>query len=143
MLPNMGTLNRLEFLLLALAGCINRHDFLIIEYLLTENQVFREIVGKKRLRLTDKQRRRLAAKGKLLGRRLLGEFASIVTPDTILRWQCAYLYLLGRARSTDTSSGDRRRRSSRIPCRSGAPSQASWRIAEFFNFAAGQKIAIC
>jgi hypothetical protein len=34
MVPNMGTLQRLEFLLLALAGCIHRHDFLIIEDLL-------------------------------------------------------------------------------------------------------------
>ncbi len=41
----MGTLQRLEFLLLALAGCINRQDFLIIDYLLTENQGFREVVG--------------------------------------------------------------------------------------------------
>ncbi len=82
----MGTLQRFEFLLLALAGCINRHDFLIIDYLLAENRVYREIVGKKRLRLTDEQRRRLAVKGKLLGRKMLREFASIVTPDTILRW---------------------------------------------------------
>lgn len=65
--------------------CINGHDFLIIDYLLTENQVYREVVGKKRLRVTDAQRRRLAMKGKLLGRKLLGQFASIVTPDTILR----------------------------------------------------------
>ncbi len=36
------------------------------------------------LRLTDDQRRRLAAKGKVLGRKLLGEIATIVTPDTIL-----------------------------------------------------------
>ena len=85
MLPNMSTLQRLEFLLLTLAGCINRHDFVIIDYLVTENQVYREAVGKKRLRFSDAQRRRLAAKGKLLGRKLLGEFASIVTPDTILR----------------------------------------------------------
>lgn len=86
MLPDMGMLQRIEFLLLALAGCINQQDLRIIEYLLAENRVFREVVGKKRLRLTDDQRRRLAVKGKLLGRRLLREFASIVTPDTILRW---------------------------------------------------------
>ncbi len=55
MLPNMVTLQRLEFLLLALAGCINRQDFLIIDYLLTENQGFREVVGKKRLRRTNEQ----------------------------------------------------------------------------------------
>ena len=36
--------------------------------------------------LNDDQRRRLAAKGRLLGRRLLAEICSIVTPDTILRW---------------------------------------------------------
>ncbi len=29
----------------------------------------------------------LAVKGKALGRKLLGEVASIVTPDTILAWQ--------------------------------------------------------
>ena len=77
MLPDMGMLQRLEFLLLALAGCINQHDLRIIDYLLAENRVFREVVGKKRLRLTDEQRRRLAVKGKLLGRKLLREFASI------------------------------------------------------------------
>ena len=39
-----------------------------------------------RLRLSDEQRRRLAAKGKELGRKLLAEVATLVTPDTILRW---------------------------------------------------------
>ena len=34
----------------------------------------------------DDQRHRLAVLGKQLGRKLLGEWASIVTPDTILRW---------------------------------------------------------
>ncbi|MCH8006029.1 MAG: helix-turn-helix domain-containing protein, partial [Planctomycetes bacterium] len=48
--------------------------------------VLREKLGKKRVRLNDDQRRRLAAKGRLLGRRLLAEICSIVTPDTILRW---------------------------------------------------------
>ena len=86
MLPDMGMLQRIEFLLLALAGCINQQDLRIIEYFLAENRVLREVVGKKRLRLTDEQRRRLAVKGKLLSRKLLREFASIVTPDTILRW---------------------------------------------------------
>ena len=35
--------------------------------------------------MTD-QRRRLAAKGRVLGRKLLGEVCTIVTPETILRW---------------------------------------------------------
>lgn len=42
--------------------------------------------GQKRLRLTDDQRCRLAAKGKTLGRKLLDEIATLVTPDTILAW---------------------------------------------------------
>jgi len=55
--------------------------------LIEENCVLREQVGGRRLRLSDCQRRRLAVKGKRLGRRLLTQVASIVTPDTILRWQ--------------------------------------------------------
>ena len=42
--------------------------------------------GKKRLLLTDDQRRILAVKGKSLGRKALMEPTTIVTPDTILRW---------------------------------------------------------
>ncbi len=42
--------------------------------------------GKKRLLLTDDQRRLLAVKGKALGRKTLRELTTIVTPDTILRW---------------------------------------------------------
>ena len=62
-----------------LAGWINEHQQAAIEYLREENRVLREQLGGKRLRLTDDQRRRLAAKGKKLGRRVLGEIASIVT----------------------------------------------------------------
>lgn len=46
----------------------------------------RELLGKKRILLKDDQRRRLAVKGKVLGRKLLEQLATIVTPDTILRW---------------------------------------------------------
>jgi hypothetical protein len=53
--------------------------------LLEENRVLKEQVEFGRLRLTDHQRRRLAAKGRRLGRRVLRQVATIVTPDTILR----------------------------------------------------------
>jgi putative transposase len=53
---------------------------------LEENRVLREQLGGRRLRLTNDQRRRLAVKGKLLGRKILQRVAGIVTPDTILRW---------------------------------------------------------
>jgi len=75
-----------QLLLLILAGWVNREQQDIIEYLRTENQILRESHGKKRIKLNDNQRRRLAIKGKVLGRKILGEIASIVTPDTILRW---------------------------------------------------------
>ena len=45
-----------------------------------------ELRGPRPLRLTDAQRRRLAVRGKRLGRRALMQVAGIVTPDTILRW---------------------------------------------------------
>jgi putative transposase len=38
------------------------------------------------VRLDDDQRRRLAAKAKGLGRKLLREVATIVTPETLLTW---------------------------------------------------------
>ncbi len=48
--------------------------------------MLQEKLGKKRLLLNDNQRRRLAVKGKALGRKALRELTTIVTPDTILRW---------------------------------------------------------
>ena len=75
-----------QLLLLILAGWINRHQQEVIEYLRTENQVLKEKLGKKRILLNDDQQRRLAIKGKVLGRKVLQEIATIVTPDTILRW---------------------------------------------------------
>ncbi len=76
----------LRFLLLVFSGWVNRQQQEVIEYLRVENQVLREQLGDRRLRLTNAQRRRLAVKGKALDRKVLREFASIVTPDTILRW---------------------------------------------------------
>lgn len=51
-----------------------------------ENRVLREKLGKKRIRFTNDQRRRLAAKAKVLGRKKLKDITTIVTPDTLLRW---------------------------------------------------------
>ena len=76
----------LAFLLLVFSGWVNRHQQAVIDYLLEENRVLRAAHGSRRLRLTDDQRRRLAVKGQVLGRRHLAAVAGIVTPDTILRW---------------------------------------------------------
>ena len=79
-------LDPLRFVLIALAGWMNHRQLQIIEYLQEENRVLREQLGQRRLRLSDDQRRRLAARAKGLGRKLLREVATIVTPETLLRW---------------------------------------------------------
>ena len=55
-------------------------------YLLEENKVLKARLCRRKLRLTDDERRRLAVKGKALGRKLLAEVAGIVTPETLLAW---------------------------------------------------------
>ncbi len=72
--------------LVILASWINREQQAVIEYLMTENRVLKEKLGKGRILLNDDQRRRLAVKGKILGRKLLRQFGTLFTPDTILRW---------------------------------------------------------
>src|ERR687889_679546 len=79
-------LDPFRFVLIALAGWMNQRQLQMIEYLREENRVLREQLGDRRVRITDDQRRRLAAKAKGLGRKLLAEVAPIVTPETLLRW---------------------------------------------------------
>jgi putative transposase len=76
----------LQFLFLVFAGWVNREQEAVIAYLREENAVLREQLGKRRLRLTNAQRRRMAVKGRALGRKVLAGVAGIVAPDTILRW---------------------------------------------------------
>jgi len=82
----MPDLFPLQLLLATFAGWVNREQAQVVAYLVEENRVLKEQLRGRRLRLTDDQRRRLAAKGKTLGRRLLHRVATIVTPDTIMRW---------------------------------------------------------
>ena len=76
----------LQFLLLVFAGWVNRHQQDVIDYLREENRVLREHLGKGKLRFTNEQRVRLAAKARAIGRKGLRDVVGIVTPDTILRW---------------------------------------------------------
>ncbi len=69
-----------------LAGWLNRHQQRVLDYLREENRVLRAQLGRRKLRLTDDDRVRLAVRGVALGRKLLDDFATIVTPETILRW---------------------------------------------------------
>ena len=55
-------------------------------YLVEENRILRRQLGGQRLQLTDDDRRRLGVLGHQLGRRVLRQITTVVTPDTILRW---------------------------------------------------------
>jgi len=77
-------LDPFRFLLIAFSGWMNDRQQLLIDYLREENRVLREQLGGKRLRFTDDQRRRLAVKAKELGRKVLIELGTIVTPETLL-----------------------------------------------------------
>ena len=82
----MGVLDPLRFVLISIAGWMNQKQQQAINYLREENKVLREQLGDRRIRFTDDQRRRLAAKAKGLGRRALSQLATIVTPETLLAW---------------------------------------------------------
>jgi hypothetical protein len=76
----------LPLLLAVLADWINRHQQQIIPYLHEENRVLKTRLRGRQLRLTDTDRRRLAALAPPLGRQHLTETATIAMPDTLLRW---------------------------------------------------------
>jgi hypothetical protein len=79
-------LDPFRFVLTAVAGWMNQRQRQSMDYLREENRVLREQLGGRRLRLNDDQRRRLAAQAKGLGRKMLAEVATIVTPETLLAW---------------------------------------------------------
>ncbi len=65
---------------------VNQRQQQIIEFQSAEIEALLKKLGKKRVLLTEDQRRLLAVKGKALGRKALMEVTTIVTSDTILRW---------------------------------------------------------
>ena len=72
-------------LLAYISGSVDEDLLLRNEYLVTENRILRAQI-KGRQRLTDGERKTLAEIGKKLGKKVLGELASIVKPETILAW---------------------------------------------------------
>jgi putative transposase len=79
-------MDSVRFILLCLAGWINRQQQDAIVYLQEEVAVLREQLGPKRPRFTDDQRRRLAASARKLKFGKLKEIASVVTPQTLFAW---------------------------------------------------------
>jgi putative transposase len=81
----LKVLDPFHFVLIALAGWMNHRQYQLIDYLREENRVLREQLGERRLRFNDDQRRRLAVRAKVLGRRVREE-TPIVTWETLLAW---------------------------------------------------------
>jgi transposase InsO family protein len=76
----------LQMVLGVLTGWFERREREAITYLVEENRLLQRQLGTRRLRLTDDDRRRLAARAYRVGRATLREIATIATPDTLLRW---------------------------------------------------------
>jgi transposase InsO family protein len=75
-----------QLLFVVFASWVHREQQKVIEFYQAQLDALMQAQGKKRLLLSDDQRRLLAVKGKSLGRKALMELTTIVTPDTILRW---------------------------------------------------------
>src|SRR5215207_6421683 len=78
-------------LLIAVTSWLDQREREVLAYLIEENRILRRQLGGWRLRLTDDDRRTLAARAYRLGRAALREVATIVTPDTLLRWHRQFI----------------------------------------------------
>jgi len=76
----------LQTVLGALTGWLDRREREVIAYPIEENRLLRRQLGTRRLRVTDDDRRRLAAHAHCVGRAALREIATLAKPDTLLRW---------------------------------------------------------
>jgi putative transposase len=73
-------------LLVVLTGWLERRAREALAYLIEEDRVLRRQLVERCLHLTDDDRRRLAVRAFGVGRRVLREIATIVTPERLLRW---------------------------------------------------------
>jgi hypothetical protein len=76
----------LQVLIAMIAGWIHRHQQHVITSLKAENQVLKAQLPQQRRRLTDTERRRLAALAHPLGRQQRKDTATLATPHTLMRW---------------------------------------------------------
>ena len=75
-----------QYLIATLALWLNRQQQEAIDYLKEENRLLKAKLGGRKIQFTDAERRRLAVRAKAVGRKLLSQLETLVTPDTLLRW---------------------------------------------------------
>jgi len=75
-----------QYVIAVIAIWLNRQQQEVIDYLKEENRLLKEKLGGDKIHFTDAERRRLANRAKVLGRRVLSQLDTLVTPDTLLRW---------------------------------------------------------
>jgi putative transposase len=75
-----------QLLIATLCGWLQHEQADAIAFLREENRVLRARLVGRRIRFEDHERRRLAELRHRVGRRVLAQVATLVTPDTILRW---------------------------------------------------------
>ena len=107
----VASLFPLQYLIAILALWLNRHQQEVIDYLKEENRMLTAKLGGRKLQFSDAERRRLAIRAKAVGRKLLSQLDTLVTPDTLLRWHrelCAEVELrpLPLSRSTQDQRRD-------------------------------------
>jgi hypothetical protein len=73
----------LQMVLRVMTGWLDRREREAVAYLIEENRLLRRQLGTRRLRLTDDDRRQLAARAYRVGRAALREIATIATPDSL------------------------------------------------------------
>lgn len=86
MLPAVIDATAVRLLFFTLAAWLHQRDADAITYLLEENRALRAQIGRRPIRVNDDQRRRLVVLDHRLGCARLRSLASLVIPDTLLRW---------------------------------------------------------
>ncbi len=105
----------LRFLLLCITGWLDRREREALAYLVEGNRLLRRQIGGRRLRFTDDDRRRLAMRAHRLGRAALRDLATVVTPDTLLRWHGQLAILSGIIKVSETRSSTALRPAAWVP----------------------------
>ena len=103
-MPHLMTWKPLTFFAVTIAGWMNLQQQEVISYLRIENQILREKLGHKRIILNESQKRRLATAAMKMGKDLLRQFATLFSPDTLIRW---HRWLVARKYDSSDSRGKR------------------------------------